>query len=300
VVNDGVHDFNVKFIRNNGTDLEYTINGGEFITDPQAMKAWKSEDKTGEPPEEYLRQVVLDTLDGIPDEVYDSIVDDYKLHHQTKESNKVDTVRLLTEALEDDLSDLRKELKVELTKMFHDKEFADVKRAVDVWKSTFSPVKFKTQNVAVRCENEAHDIQKLYGDLLREYGKDKGGLEMLITAIQERRPLNQFEVFKNKFEFLYGSRVQGSHEHVKLVFEGTVNFIIDWAQSIYVSDPEVLEAVEDEFKSTIKRSKNVLYPRGGSFKPDFFMALRKKIDEVIESGAKKEEPTSKDDKHESK
>ncbi len=177
------------------------------------------------------------------------------------------------EAVSQDLRRLRDELKTQLDKLFSGEDFLLMENHFASWKSAFGIRGFRTHMVAVPIEDKNRGIRRIYGDLLRKYGDDKGNLEMLISAIEEGRPLGQFEVF-NKFDNLFGSRVESKFSGVKLVFEETIDFIYDPSQSIYIEDPRVLDSVEEQFGGTIKRSRNVIYPIGGKFKIGFYNQLR--------------------------
>lgn len=185
---------------------------------------------------------------------------------------------MIKEALSNDMKSLRSDLKVELNKLFNGEAFLLLENHFASWKSTFGIQSLRTNKVAVPIEDKRHGIQRIYGQLIREYGNDKGNLEMLISAIQDGRPLGQFEVF-NKFDNLFGSRVESKVDGVKVVFEVTIDFIYDPTQTIYIDNPEVLDSVEEQFKNVIKRSKNLLFPVGGKFKIGFYNQLRSIIED---------------------
>jgi len=184
----------------------------------------------------------------------------------------------LREAINKDLKSLRSDFKVQLNKLFDGESFLLLGNHLSSWKATFGVSAFRTNKVAVPVENKSRGIQNIYGKLLREYGKDKGNLEMLISAIQDGRPLGQFSVF-DKFDNLFGSRTESIVDGIKVIFEETIDFILDLSQSIYISDPEVLDLVEEEFKGLIKRSKNVIFPIGGKFKIGFYSHLKSVIED---------------------
>ncbi|MHA1170438.1 MAG: hypothetical protein ACTSRU_21630 [Candidatus Hodarchaeales archaeon] len=202
-----------------------------------------------------------------------------------KERNLVhERERMLREAINKDLKSLRSELKVQLNKLFDGEAFLLLGNHLSSWKATFGVSAFRTNKIAVPVENKSRGIQKIYGQLLREYGKDKGNLEMLISAIQDGRPLGQFSVF-DKFDNLFGSRAESVVDGIKVIFEETIDFILDLSQSIYISDLEVLDLVEEEFKGSIKRSKNLIFPIGGKFRVGFYSHLKS----VIEDSQTREE-----------
>jgi hypothetical protein len=186
----------------------------------------------------------------------------------------------LNEALEDDLRDLREELKPALFKLFSEKVFNSLDRSIQVWIGRFGITTYLTNRaaIAVPYENKGKQIQKLHGDLLRAYGDDKGGLEMLLSDIQSKRPLGAHDVFK-KYDHLYGTRIRSKIEDVTLIFEATVDMAFMISQSIYVDNDSILDNVEEDVVA-VKRVGNVLYPEGEVFPVSFFETLQDIIEEI--------------------
>jgi len=189
---------------------------------------------------------------------------------------------LLIEAIEDELLELRKGLKPALVKMINEQQFTALDKTVKVWGSTFGIERIITDRnkVAVTIGHKGRDIQKLYGNLLRAYGEDKGGLEMLLADIASDRPLGAYSVIK-KYDFLYGDRVVSVFGDVTLIFEAVVDTAFMTSCSIYISDEDVLDEAEDRL-ITIKRVGNVLYPFAEQFDVGFFNSLRNILEETIE------------------
>jgi len=202
----------------------------------------------------------------------------------------LDLDTLLSEAIEDEMKDLRKRLKPALVEMYNGAEFKLLDTTADTWRSWFGAAFFKTKKnrrgAAVSYERKGKDIQALYGKLLRAYGNDKGNLEMLLKDIQEKRPLNAYDVFKY-YDFLYGTRIQSSFNNVSLIFEAVVDMTFAISQSIYVSDDSVLDSVEEQTKQ-VKRVEKVLYPTGGRFSSKFFRMLKETIEDVVSSTKEQE------------
>lgn len=180
------------------------------------------------------------------------------------------------ESVDDNIKRLHSELKINLVKLFNGKNFLLLVNHYDIWKSVFGIKKYRTVKTSVTIENFEYDIKHLYKMLINEYGNDRGNLELLIASIQNERPLGQFDVF-NKFDTLYGTRIESSYESITLVFEGTVDFIYDYSESVYIDDDEILDVVEEEFGDSIKRSRKLIYPVGGKFRVGFFNKLKNLI-----------------------
>ena len=110
---------------------------------------------------------------------------------QVSESLIYERERMLREAINKDLESLRSDFKVQLNKLFDGESFLLLGNHLSSWKVTFGVSAFRTNKVAVPVENKSRGIQNIYGKLLREYGKDKGNLEMLISAIQDGRQIGR-------------------------------------------------------------------------------------------------------------
>jgi len=200
---------------------------------------------------------------------------------------------LLNEAMEDELKDLRASLKPALFEMFNEQRFTSLDKTIKVWESRFGIRSLITNKnkVVVTSNRKGKDIQRLYGQLLRAYGEDKGGLEMLLADMKSARPLGAYDVLK-KYDYLYGTRVTSTFEDVELIFEATVDTAFMTSESIRVSDEAVLDEIEDEIV-TVKRVGNVLYPSDERFSIGFFGTLYNIIEEVAEEPESREELESR-------
>ena len=189
---------------------------------------------------------------------------------------------LLTEAMEDELKDLRANLKPSLFEMYNEQRFNSLDKTIKVWQGRFGINRIVTNRgkIIVTSEHKGRDIQQLYGKLLRIYEEDRGGLEMLIADMENSRPLGAYDVFK-KYDYLYGSRAVSEHLDVKLIFEANIDMAFMASQSVYIDDEEVLDEVEDEV-ATVKRVGNVIYPSNEMFDVNFFDILHNIIEEIDE------------------
>lgn len=189
---------------------------------------------------------------------------------------------LLVEAMEDELKDLRANLKPSLLEMYNEQRFNSLDKTVKVWQARFGVNRIITNRskVIVTAEHKGRDIQQLYGKLLRIYEEDRGGLEMLIADMENSRPLGAYDVFK-KYDYLYGSRAVSDHLDVKLIFEANIDMAFILSESVYIDDEEVLDEIEDEV-ATVKRVGNVIYPSDEMFDVGFFDILYNIIEEIDE------------------
>jgi len=194
----------------------------------------------------------------------------------------LDLGSIINETIEEELKDLREKLKPALVDMFNRHPFKDVDRLASLWRTWFRIESFRTRDnkgPLISYERKLKDIQRLVGDLLDEYGDDRGHLEMLLEDIKERDNLSTYEVFKS-YDFLYGTRMQSRLEEIVLVFEALVDPTYNVIQSIYVGDDDVLDKIEEDIRS-VKRVGKVLYPTGEGFTSSLFRQLREIIEEVV-------------------
>jgi len=189
---------------------------------------------------------------------------------------------LLIEAMEDELLDLRKALKPALVKMYNEQNLESLDKTIKVWNSVFGIDRIITDRnkVAVTAGHKGRDIQRLYGKLLRAYGEDKGGLEMLLADIASDRPLGAYSVVK-KYDYLYGDRVVSDFEGSTLILEAVMDTTFMTSESIYVGDIDVLDEIEDQL-TTVKRVGNVIYPADERFDVGFFSTLRSILEDAVE------------------
>jgi hypothetical protein len=189
---------------------------------------------------------------------------------------------LLNETMEEEMQDLRRELRVALAHLYDESEFRQLNQSSGSWRWRFGVVSYDTKKkkkgVVVTQENRAEDIQNLYGRLLDVYGEDKGNLEMIIEAIKDKSPLNTFRVFKN-YDFLYGTRIHSRYERVHLYFEAIIDNSYHLSQTIYTTSKELLNKIEEE-SNEVKVVRSVIYPKGGVFNSRFLRVLSDTIEDL--------------------
>ena len=188
---------------------------------------------------------------------------------------------LLNETMEEEMKDLREELRVALANMYDQDEFRKLNSSSGTWRWRFGVVNFdskKKLKVAVTQERRSKDIQELYTRLLEVYGNDRGNLEMILEAIKDRSPLNAYRVFKN-YDYLYGTRIHSRYHKVDLYFEALVDTTYHLTETIYCNNEELLSKIEEE-SNEVKRVRSVLYPKGGVFTNRFFRVLGETIEDL--------------------
>jgi len=189
--------------------------------------------------------------------------------------------RPVEETPEDAMTKLRQDLKPAIIKLFEGDPFHLVETDARLWTSRFGVDKYLTADAPlVAVENKVRGIQNLSGTLLQSYGNDRGYLEMVIDAMNEREPLNSFNGFKEN-DYLYGTRIRSNHEGVEMVFEAALDSLYAVSETVYINDEEVLDRWE-ELASGIKRVGNVVYPQGERFTPGSIQQLEHAIIDAID------------------
>jgi hypothetical protein len=197
------------------------------------------------------------------------------------QSKQVNLSKHLKEALDNDLSELREELKPVFTQLFEKEEFEDLIKTVDLWKSRFGVHSYLTQNskIAVSVEYKEKDIQKVISSLVEFYGQDKGNMELFIEAVKNQRPINSFKALQD-YDFLFGSRIYSKFDHTQMVFEAVMDMTYLGTQSIYFSDKrneDILKELDEN--GACKVVGNVVYPRNRKFEDTFLKDLKHIIED---------------------
>lgn len=198
-------------------------------------------------------------------------------------NNYINLNSLLNETMEEEMQDLRKELRVALAHLYDESEFRKLNKNSGIWKWVFGAISYNTKgkgiSTPVTQENKGKDIQKLYDKLLEVYGSDRGNLEMIIEAIKDKKPLNTFGVFKG-YDFLYGTRIYSKYHRVNLYFESLVDMSYHISETIYVpKNSDLLDKIVEESRE-VKVVRNIIYPKGGVFTSRFLQVLSDTIEDL--------------------
>lgn len=188
---------------------------------------------------------------------------------------------LLNETAEEEMEDLRRELKVSLAKVFDSSELKQMDKIVNTWKWRYPTISYDTReklSAAISHENRKNDIQEVYARLIEAYGNDRGNLEMIIGALESGEPLNAFDILKG-YDNLYGTRIKSRYEGVVMYFESLVDMSNQLTQSIHTDDDDLLAEVEEQ-SNEVKVVNSVIYPKGGVFTFRFFKLLSDIIEDL--------------------
>lgn len=207
--------------------------------------------------------------------------DEFSSTYGVSKSGKVSLKNLLKEAIDEEFQRLRDELKPALTKFYEYDDFTTLENQVDLWRSFFGIVRQEKIKTAVTVHNKEKDIQYLVSKLLKVYGDDRGNLELLISALEERKILSSFEIF-NKFDYLYGTKLLAIYKRIPIIYEGTIDIDYQLSQSIAVDkkETELIDRLDE--LSNVVVVKNVIYPNGPVFNKGFYRSLKNLIKDVID------------------
>jgi len=184
----------------------------------------------------------------------------------------------LNEAMDDKINKLIVEFKSELNKMLTKDPFKTVRQQVVKWIATFPKHGFGTiENCLVSYNTANKNIQSLTENILRAYGDDAGYMEMLITSIKEKRPLNAFDIFKDS-DYIYCGTVKSVFENVHMTYETHVNLAFKVDASIYIDNMDVVDEVVGS--KPVKAVRNVIYPMGSKFEKRFFKEIKDTIEDL--------------------
>lgn len=217
----------------------------------------------------------------VPNEHWDSFCSIFD--NSVSNNSYLNLTSLLNETMEEEMQDLRRELRVALAHLYDESEFRKLNQSSGTWKWRFGVVSYDTRKkntgIVVSQENKAEGIQKLYGRLLEVYGDDRGNLEMIIEAIKDKRPLNAYDIFKG-YDFLYGTRIHSRYQGVNLYFEALVDPSYHLSETIFVpKSDDLLDKIQEESRE-VKVVRSVIYPKGGVFTPRFLRVLSDTIEDL--------------------
>ena len=216
---------------------------------------------------------------SVPLQYWDSFSKTFGVNKAGKMSLK----HLLKEAIEADMTQLRQELKPTLHDFYNGPLFTGLDRQVNLWRSIFGITEVYETKTAVSFDEKEKDIQFLTTKLLKVYGDDKGGLELLLAAIRDKKVLSSFQIF-NKFDFLYGIKTLSLFRKVNIIYEVMIDTNYQISQSIMLDPkyPDIIYAIEDMKEPSVKIVKNVIYPIGAGFEKRFLKLLKNEIKENVD------------------
>jgi len=197
--------------------------------------------------------------------------------------NVADLSGYLKEAQVNVLEVALQEITLRIKKMFQTSPLSDALVITNSWSSLFGVVEFSDYSAAIfRVDRVGRgqlplgkQIEKIMDEISKSYGDDLGSLQMMASALREKTPMNTFAVF-DEYDYLYGAKLVSRYRGVLLVFEVNVSMGWSTSQSIYVTDPYLLNKL-GEYRD-VKVIKNVVFPLGKVFSYKFLQSLRTELD----------------------
>lgn len=123
------------------------------------------------------------------------------------------------------------------------------------------------------------DVMKKDADLnliAQMLGEDIGELELILTAIQQNKPLSKFEAFQ-KYDYLAGCRLQSLPiPTVTFIYEGVLDQQYIERETIAVSDPDICKILQERVKNKIITSGKWarVFPIDKWFDTNFYSILK--------------------------
>lgn len=157
-----------------------------------------------------------------------------------------------------------------------------IKRTIvllNYWLSLFPQSKYLPISVPVAVNLGSYDksILELINRIKNIYVDDMGGLQELVTAIKEDRPLNALAPF-SECDYIVGVRVETKYQGIVMVLNITVNLAMIPTCSLYVESSDVLDELESY--RTVKVLKDMAFPVGQFFSPSIFHNIKDIIDDL--------------------
>jgi len=190
---------------------------------------------------------------------------------------ELDLSMLLDETMEDDMDEIRRELKSSLQQAFNSPQCAQAEQHHAIWFGRFGVDDYRSEKIMVTCEKEQQDIQAVYGELLKVYGDDRGTMEIIIEDLTSGRSASG-EVFK-EYDFMYGTVMVSDFNSVNMVFETVLDMGFVQSESVYIGNDMALDAIESQIRN-VKRVGNVIFPVGEVFEASFFGTLHHIVSDV--------------------
>lgn len=152
------------------------------------------------------------------------------------------------------------------------------KLSLDLYISTLGYTKDLTpRNYLIGLLRRAKDLLTIRNSL----NDDVGELELILTSLERRLPINKFELY-NPFDYLYGARVQSNILKSYIVYEGSMDMTYVERESIQIADQELIDSLEEYGLRTIRIQNGKVYPVNRYFDRLFYRAFK----EVIEDSTK--------------
>jgi len=195
----------------------------------------------------------------------------------------VDLSDTLLETSDDKVDKLYTKLKRGLTNLMNKSPISEVRAHATIWRQLFNVAHYSLAKGTLFRLDSSKDLQAGIESTVNRarghYLEDRGSIEMIISAIDQERPLNTFDVF-DEYEILVATRIHSKYSGVDMVYEGGVTMAFVPFERVYLTNTEVQDEI-GVYKD-VRVAKNVIYPVGKTFDRGFFKNLKASIDDVVE------------------
>jgi len=213
----------------------------------------------------------------VPDEhwsVFQSIFGSEDL----KTGSVVNLQRFLNESMEDELETLNNEVRPAIINLYESSIFDAADANIRRWMAFFKRSDHVPQSdVLVSFIDKQKQLAAVITGLKKAYGGEKGSLEMLLDALEQKDPLSTFEIFKRR-TYLYGAKVSSFYEGVQLYFVSTIDPTYTLQEKVVIRSEGVAEELTVDM-GNVRVVRDTIYPIGEQFSSSFFNLLRTALDD---------------------
>jgi len=195
----------------------------------------------------------------------------------------IDLSDTLAEAADDKMDKLYTKLKNSFTSLMDKLPISEVRAHAAIWGQLFGVAHYSLAKGTLFQLDSSKVLQAGIESIIKRvrgnYTEDRGSIEMIISAINQERPLNTFDVL-DEYEILVAARIHSKYNGVAMVYEGGVTMTFVPFERVYLTNKDVLDEIAT-YKD-VRVAKNVIYPVGKTFDRKFFKNLKASIDDAIE------------------
>lgn len=171
----------------------------------------------------------------------------------------------IAEGVKEDIYRLKKELRNKLNALISQGIIVEVMGDMYKWRRYAGTARIvpSVGSTVITYANAVNDVTRTYAQLVQLYGDDKGLLEMLVTALDEGRPLNSFNYF-NEYDNMFAGRLRSAFGRTEIIFEVSVSMSMIAQESVFISDKVLAKEIEGSV-SGVNAVNNVLFPQDKRF-----------------------------------
>jgi len=186
--------------------------------------------------------------------------------------------KYLEESIVDCNKDLLRKVKASVKKLYKQKPYSIMERNIKIWRALFGATRFiTTPKTCIPVESKIKSSKYLCKTIESAYGKDRGMLEMLLSALSKGKSLIDFDVFEN-YDKITGTVIYIRKDNTVFTYESSIDLNGKLTETIRVTDKDVLESLKESRFG--RRNKNIVSPKGDFFTNKEFKNFKAIIQDV--------------------